>query len=53
MQMSFGLPDGRMWGVTLEEIRGVPEFEGSRLWSVGCATKQWQKEGTDANMIKE
>lgn len=53
MQGSFELPDGRMWGVTLEEIRGVPEFGGSRLWLVGCSTKQWQKEGTDANMIKE
>ena len=53
MQGSFELPDGRMWGMTLDEIRGVPEFGGSRLWLVGCSTNQWHKEGTDANMIKE
>lgn len=39
--------------MTLEEIRGAPEFGGNRLWLVGCYTKQWQKEGTDVNMTKQ
>ena len=39
--------------MTLEEIRGAPEVGGSRLWLVGCYTKQWQKEGTDVNMTKQ
>lgn len=49
----FELQGRRMWGVTLEETHGAPELGGTRLWLVRSYTKQWQKEGTDMNTLKE